>query len=108
MLDIYQLADSEEMPECPDEMQYIGSITLKQAEMLKCVWDLCSEKGISFSYYDDSRLQSSQVGIMLDCCQRCSEMNADADSLVRETYTMFINLLDRAIQNESGIAAFCD
>jgi len=108
MLDMHLLADTSTMPkdDTPAASEYLGSLALEQAEMLQCVWDLCKEYGIAFDYFTDIHWPSYEVKIIAECCRECYELNSNP--VVRGVCTYLLGILERAIEQESGIAAYAD
>lgn len=108
MLDFYWLTDTEETPEYPDESRYVGSLSLRNAENLKCVWDMCAHVGIPSDYDNDVRLRSDQVTTLLNCCTRCYEENTNHTASMEEAYTSIMNLLKSITERGLGIVVFSD
>jgi hypothetical protein len=103
---IYWILDDEEMPDEPDENRYLGRLYLKQANALKCVWNLCKQKGVDFDGDTDFLLRSNDVRLLLNCCHQCLEKVLLKSR--KELYTDFMILLESAIEKGGGIAHYAD
>jgi hypothetical protein len=66
MLDIYYIEDnSSKIPDSPDEKNYLNSMDIAQHRCLENVLKKCADKGIVFSFFDDSLLNLNDVEKML-------------------------------------------
>lgn len=108
MLDIYLLGDSADTPEYPDELTHIGGISLDEHKTLSDVFNSAKSRGISFPYFEDSRLSSDQVLEMVTILDKhlSSPIKKDAkhEMILNKVRLMF----SKAASNNVGVIAFCD
>lgn len=108
MLDIYFVPSScRSIPKDPRGLVHAGSIDFDAHRSLDVMFDQCGQKGANLTYFDDSLLCPEQVVTM----QRVFDANTGALGAHRGQIAAFKairGILDRAAEEDSGLAAFCD
>jgi hypothetical protein len=108
MLDIYFVPSScRSIPKDPRGLVHAGSIDFDAHRSLAVVFDQCGQAGANLSYFDDSLLCPEQVVTM----RRVFDANTGslcAHSRQTAAFKAIRGILDRAAEEGSGLAAFCD
>ena len=99
MLDFYLIQDDQPEPEYPEqaELEFAGGLDYKSFENLRA-------KGLiadRFDYYTDFRWGTD---LIRQINEQINKKSGESDSDVKQ----LIDLLDQAIQKESGLIAYCD
>ena len=109
MLDFFSIWDSLTTPEYPEEhpegVLVIGSVSLQEHKLLIDIFERSGEK-LPFSYFQDTRLRSTLVKRLADAHSKLlSHVVGDVERKVLSKYLEFV---ETAIKEESGIITFCD
>lgn len=99
MLDFYLIEEQQQTPEYPEEMnlKYLGGLEFQSFSKLKVIGII----DLSFSYYNDYRLNLKQVKEIL-LKMNLSKWKEDLDLL------SFQKILYKAIEAKMELIAFCD
>ncbi len=106
MLDIYALADDEATPEAPEEVRYLGSLTLEDFRALDAFLQRCAAEGIRLGYFEDGRMRSAQVRRMLALGREWLATNRLPAT--HGAYAPLLALLEKAANDNAGFIAFAD
>jgi hypothetical protein len=108
VIDIYFVPSScRSIPKDPHGLVHAGSIDFEAHRSLAVVFDQCGQAGAKLSYFDDSLLRPEQVVTM----RRVFDAHTSALGAHRGQINAFKEIrgiLDRAAEEGSGLAAFCD
>jgi hypothetical protein len=108
MLDIYFVPSScMAMPEDPRGLVHAGSIDFDAHRSLAVVFDQCGHAGANLSYFGDSLLRPEQVVTMRRVfAASTGVLGAHRGQIA--AFKAIRGILDRAAEEDSGLAAFCD
>lgn len=108
MTDIYLIEDKiKNIPNEPNENNYLGSIDLNQYKSLKPLWEKCKHRNIYFNFFEDSLLTMRQVQEMMKIFNKWPHL-IDDTPISKEAYKLISNILSLAIQKGAGLAGYCD
>lgn len=108
MLDIYFVPSScQVMPKDPRGLVHAGSIDFDAHRSLAVVFDQCGHAGANLSYFGDSLLCPEQVVTMRRVfAASTGVLGAHRGQIA--AFKAIRGILDRAAEEDSGLAAFCD
>ncbi|SET78877.1 hypothetical protein SAMN05443580_106320 [Variovorax sp. OV084] len=88
-------------------MVHAGSIDFNAHRSLDVVFDQCGQKGANLTYFDDSLLRPEQVVTMRRVfAASTGVLGAHRGQIA--AFKAIRGILDRAAEEDSGLAAFCD
>lgn len=102
----YAVLESNDLPESPDEENYIGTLTLYEHRSLATLFEVCAAEGFAFPYFEDGYLAPEQVLGTLRAFESF-DVQGQPDSL-RCAHGKFVLMLRAAAQRKTGILSFCD
>lgn len=111
MLVLRSIADSisnemlEQNPEEPD-LPYIGSLSLVEYRSISGV--LKHPRGFKIGFFEDTRLDSQELRVLLEICQECQQELLKAGNLGNMAYSNLYRLLMLAVERGEGILFLCD
>lgn len=99
MLDFYLLRDDHPKPEYPEqaELEFAGGLDYKSFENLRAKGLIADQ----FDYYTDFRWG---MDLIRQIDKQIDKKSGESDSDVKQ----LIDLLNQALQKESGLIAYCD
>jgi len=100
-LDLFVIDDGVPMPDDPARLSFVGNLDMQEHRSLAQLWTCC---GDLLPYFEDSRLVAAQVLILRDCLMENVETGGGPNTLVLRVAA----LLDIAVEQGKGIAAFAD
>lgn len=104
MLDFYIITDYEDIPEYPNEENFIGQLSLEDLKSLKSVDEYANTLNIQLSYFEDFRITSRITRSIL----QFAENRINTIEKGNKACQKLIDILSKAVSCESGIVAFCD
>lgn len=112
MLSIYRIPDTLGDEELKKELgninmdQFLGTIDMVEHKSLNCVFK--DPKGFDLHFFQDTRLRSNQVEIMLKICRVCQSSLEKSGNSGNIMYKKLIKMLEMVNTKKEGIVAIAD
>ena len=107
VLDFYAIPDAAEVPEFPDENQFLGSVSMEQHRNLRLLFEAY---GLAKPppYDEDTRFDSPIVRLLLESLRAKDWEELKDRQTLKGSLDAFVAILETADSQDKGIVAFCD
>ena len=107
MLDLY-ISNSAQIPEDPDEKDYLTSLSLDEHRALGAVWQLAADKSVSFKFFEDSALRPNDITVIVDILLQCKKRGILSTDLAKSAFEKCLAAFEGALEKGCSIVAFAD